>query len=281
MRSAALGDPGDDFRQALSTLDSSAVWSATRTARDLGRADACPLAGAGWTDWISAESDGAGTAFRIRLLPARLHNAFNSAYPVDRNNGPLWGGRGVSVAVSTGVVFEAGRFSAALSPVLLWHQNRAFAIPDTVLPGLSPFAHPWHGESLDWPQRFGPDAFSRIDSGESYARLDLGSWGVGVSTQTRWWGPARRYPLLLSNTAPGWPHAFVETTRPVSLGPLSVGGTMFWGSVKESEYWDGVSDNDRRWFTGFLVQLGLRAARSLTLTVAGTRQDQLHPDGLA
>src|SRR5690625_7055915 len=67
------------------------------------------------------------------------------------------------------------------------------------------------GVRSDAPFRFGPDPFTTFDWGNSYIRAHYKSIEAGLSTEPLWWGPMQRYPLIMSNNAPGVPHAFLGT----------------------------------------------------------------------
>ena len=77
---------------------------------------------------------------------------------------------------------------------------------------------PWYaiGSVLDRPSRRG-SATSRSIASTRDNRLP---WsisrrrGVGISNENQWWGPGISNALILSNNAPGFPHAFVRTAHP-------------------------------------------------------------------
>ena len=156
-----------------------------------------------------ADSDGSGPQWRMR--PVEMRNVVHSAFPVDRSNGTMWGGKGVSSMASAGVDFRWGPLSSAVALNAAVQQNLDFEIQDTLGVNRSPFAYPWHHGWIDWPQRFGDQSFTAIDAGQSYLRVDAGLVSVGVSNENLWWGPAVRYPIVLGNTAPGFPHLLLGT----------------------------------------------------------------------
>lgn len=200
----------------------------------------------------------------VRLLSPELLVVGNSAYPRDWNDGVLWSGRGLSTALSAGVRAQWGALSAAIAPVVTYQSNADFdivAYPDTTR---SEFSYRWRA-GIDAPQRFGTGSFSRIDAGQSYVRVDLRGFGAGFSNENLLWGPARRNPLLLSGTAGGFPHAFLETGRPVDIWVGDLEFQAFWGGLEESEYFDNEPDNDSRMLAGLLVALQPRILEGLTI----------------
>ena len=102
--------------------------------------------------------------------------------------------------------------------------------------GALAFGDPLHPTVIDRPQRFGDSAYSRVDPGQSYVRLDVGKLALGVSTANEWWGPAARYPLILGNNAPGFLHAFVGTSVPVNIWFARAHMRVQWGRLEQSAY---------------------------------------------
>ena len=49
----------------------------------------------------------------LSAAPADQRITLNSAYPLDRNNGALWAGRGLSTAVNAGLSVKSGNFEIA------------------------------------------------------------------------------------------------------------------------------------------------------------------------
>lgn len=210
----------------------------------------------------------AADGLQVELLP--VHGLFyvNQNYASDRNNGALWTGRGPSAQVGTGVALRWGPVSAAFAPRIAYQRNGDFATLPTGIQGFSPYVHRWHGRRIDWPQRFGPEPFWTADPGQSYVRIDAWGAALGVSTENLWWGPARRYPILLSNTAPGFPHVFLGTSRPVDVWIGHLAGEMLWGRLSESDYFDDNPANDHRLFAGLVLAFEPRGLPGLSLGFA-------------
>ncbi|MBX6363101.1 MAG: hypothetical protein IRZ00_04475 [Gemmatimonadetes bacterium] len=217
----------------------------------------------------------------VRVLPAVSFSELNSAYPLDRDNGALWAGRGVATAVSAGVAVRWGVLTAALAPTIAYQQNRDFETVPVDAPSYSRFANPWHTQGIDWPQRFGADAFWTLDAGQSYIRVDYHGFAVGLSNENLWWGPGRLNSIVLGASAPGFPHLFLGTGRPVNVGIGRLDGELLWGRLAESDYWDGDPTNDRRMFAGIVLGIEPRGLPGLTLGVARAYLEVIPPDGLS
>lgn len=214
---------------------------------------------------------GAARGYRfgpVRVAPAaaRLGLWSNSGYPDDRNNGALWAGRGISASASAGVRVQAGPLSAGVVPVLTYSENRPFAMREAAREGFSPYANPFY--RIDLPQRFGGESYAEAKIGQSYVRLDGFGVAAGVSTENMWVGPGARYSLLMTNTAPGFRHVFLGTTRPIDLWIARVDGEMVLGWLEESEYFDENPANDENRLALWVVTIRPRWLDGLELGFA-------------
>ncbi len=203
----------------------------------------------------------------ITLLPLTLDGYVRSAYPMDRDNGEVWAGRGVSTAVRFGVAGSHGPFHFSLYPAAHWSQNAPFPVADTVVDGRAPEAYPWELASIDWPQRPGEGPQSGLAPGESWIEVRGPSGSrLGIGTERLWWGPTRRYPLLLGNSAPGFVQAYGHTpTLPLGSTRLSVAALV--GQVEESAYFDLDPSNDIKVLTALRVEWWTAPALGLHVAV--------------
>lgn len=289
---AAIGGPGDDYARIAEIAGASPIRP--RLARRISDTPTVLLcrddALLPWTSRHATPRERAGP--HVELLRFGTDWELNTAYPDDRNNGPVWAGKGLSGGVEGGVRFRWGPLTAALAPTLVWQQNDDFEIRDLVFqpdttrppilsppPALSPYANPYYLRAIDLPQRFGEDSFSAVDLGGSYLRLDAGGFAAGVAKENLWWGPGRRNALLMTNTAAGFPHAFAGTSRPVDIGIGRLDAEAVWGQLDESDYFDDIPGNGNRLLTAVLLTyeprwipgLFLGLARSFVFDLDGTR----------
>lgn len=181
----------------------------------------------------------------LRLLPVTSRSYFNSNYPSDKNDGALWAGRGLSTELSAGVSVHWRFLSARFAPTIAWQQNRRFSTP-TAADGVGPSLSSWPGFSIDLPTRMGTEAFWTLDPGQSSVRAEAFNVALGFSTENLWWGPGIRHSVILSNTGPSFPHAFVGTARPLDVKIGQLEAQLLWGHVDESAYFDTDPSNDRR-----------------------------------
>lgn len=217
----------------------------------------------------SANADTAArpiAALAVASLPVRLRSVYNSAYPVDVNNGVLWAGRGASAAASAGLELRFGPVTAGAYPTVAVHQNREFDLAPVQQSGLSPFSYAGH--VIDWPQRHGDDPFRVLDPGSSFVRLDAFGAAIGLSTENLWLGPAQRMPLLLGTSAAGFPHLFLSTGPPADIRIGRLEAHAVWGRLTESDYFDGDPDNQHRLLALFALVFEPAFARGLFIGVS-------------
>jgi hypothetical protein len=207
------------------------------------------------------------TDLELAILPAHLQTSWSQGYPIDRNNGALWGGRGIAAAVTAGIELRFGVLSAGVNPTATFQENQGFELKPVDLPGYTRLINAGHPQTIDWPQRFGFDSYATIDPGQSYVRVDTRPVSFGISHENIWIGPSLRTPLLLSNTASGFPHLFI-TANPIGTPIGKIGVDALWGRLDESDYFDGDESNDHRLLSAITVELEPRGAPGLFLGVS-------------
>ena len=178
---------------------------------------------------------------------------YNSEFAHGWNDGAMWQGRGINHKYSIGGLLKYGPMEISWRPEFGYVQNEDFDLaPDSPF-----FSYPYDlnefAEGLvriDMPQRFGDESYTWFHPGQSWIRLS--QWGAagGVSTANMWIGPARHNPLTMSNNAPGFFHAFLETDGPVTTPIGNVEARMGWGGLRESDYFDDDPSNNLRYITG-------------------------------
>jgi hypothetical protein len=203
--------------------------------------------------------------FELALAPVGTRAVINGAYPRSRNDGMLWAGAGVSATATAGVTLRWGPLSAALRPIAAYQQNADFQTVEVELEGYSRFIYPnWPGR-IDWPQRFGESPFYTLHPGQSFVRIEGLGLRAGFSTENLWWGPALVNPIVMSSTAPGFPHVHLGTARPLGIGLGRVEAELLWGVLTESAHFDGNPDNDERLLAGLVLGFQPRGIPGLSL----------------
>ena len=276
---SGVDDMSADYARLLELRGAAPLrWSAIRRVSSSPTRDFCLDGHA--VPWSQNAMAFAPPPGRLRLVPVQVRAEENSAYAEDRNNGVLWAGRGLSAEATAGVSGRYRSLSAAVVPTVAWQQNRAFQIMPFDQPGLSAFAYSLQPGLIDWPQRFGNRSYATLHPGQSYLRVDVRGFGAGVSTENIWWGPARINPLLMSNTAPGFPHVFLGSSRPVDVGIGTFEGEAIWGRLRESKYFDNDTTNDDRLMAGLVLAFSPAPVRGLTIGLTRAYLETIPPGGL-
>jgi hypothetical protein len=201
----------------------------------------------------------------------------NSAIPFSINDGPVWAGVGTSSRLLIGGQVAAGPFRLILAPEIVSAANDYFLLRDTVRFYAPPvpkdragkgFVFPWYARgpySIDLPTRFGDESISRLDAGQSTAMVEYRGVETGISNENQWWGPGIRNALILSNNAPGFPHAFVRTAKPWKTPIGSVEARLIIGGLTESHWFDTTSNNNVRSLSAFAFSITPRFDKNLVL----------------
>jgi hypothetical protein len=178
----------------------------------------------------------------------------NSAIPFSQNYGAMWAGTGLSTRTLFGAKLEGAHFRIILAPELILSANSDWVLRDPYFyapalpPDRSPYDLPFYvgAYTIDQPLRFGNKSIRRLDPGETTALVTSDRFAFGFSNENEWWGPGIRNAIVLSNNAPGFPHFFLRTARPLHTHFGDVELRWLTGGLKESDYFDTVSTNNVR-----------------------------------
>lgn len=172
----------------------------------------------------------------FRLMPVSLTMQYNSNLPFGINDGAMIPNVGMQTVLSTGVYYKFEKWSIQFQPEIRMAQNKDFE-------GF-PIAHDgstWR-EYYEWlnfmdiPERFGSTSYNSFLPGQSSIRYDAGAVSLGISTENIWWGPGRRNSLIMSNNAPGFFHATINTQKPIATPIGSFEGQLIAGRLQNSGF---------------------------------------------
>lgn len=172
----------------------------------------------------------------IILLPLTMQNQFNTHHPYGWNDGAMIPAKGLQTLISGGIYAKYGMLSVQLRPEFVTAANNYFETfnknhYDVI------FARYYDiYNNIDLPVRFGTKSYTKLYWGQSSIRLNYKSLSFGVSTENLWWGPGIRNSLLMSNTAPGFPHLTLNTTKPIQTGIGSFEGQLIAGRLEGSGF---------------------------------------------
>lgn len=207
---------------------------------------------------------------RLTILGPVFRFVDNSALPFSLNEGTLWAGQGTNIFATIGVAARLGRLHIIVAPEFARSANGLFQVipyPQGDPANRSIWANPFHPppSSIDLPLRFGNRPLQGLYAGQSSVTVDLSAVSVGAATENEWWGPSRRNALVISNNAPGFPHAFARTRDGIRTRVGTFHGEWLLGTLAESDFFDRNPSNDRRSISGLLVSWTSRADSGLTL----------------
>lgn len=168
---------------------------------------------------------GGADSFGFYFISPQLTYVNNSAIPFSQNNGSLWAGKGGSFRALLGFRAETKHLRVVIAPELVesdnadWILRRPgfYAPPPPAARAGGGYVFPYYigPFSIDQPMRFGPDAIRRVDAGQSSVTISMSRIAGGYATENEWWGPGIRNAIVLSDNAPGFPHIFLRTSRPL------------------------------------------------------------------
>lgn len=160
----------------------------------------------------------------------------NTSYPWGANDGAVWAGKGLTSFAQLGAAARWRMFSLRIAPVAFRAENTAFPLMDNGQTGDLAYADGQFPFEIDRPQKFGAQPYTRIELGESEARVDVAGVAAGASTASQWWGPTTIFPYILSNNAGGFPHIFLGTSKPANVGIGTVHTRLVYGQLTQTRY---------------------------------------------
>ncbi|WP_137401921.1 capsule assembly Wzi family protein [Echinicola rosea] len=172
----------------------------------------------------------------VKPLPIFIKSQFNSKYAFGVNDGAMIPNRGLQVLLSGGVYLAYGGLTVQFQPELMSAQNRDYiGFPDKTNGYHYMDYYEWLNTS-DIPERFGTGSYTKFLPGQSSIKYYYRDFSVGISTEMLWWGPGKRNSLLMSNNAPGFLHATIETKRPVKTNIGYFEGQLIAGQLQSSGF---------------------------------------------
>lgn len=211
------------------------------------------------------------------MIPLSGELRLNSGFPYGSNDGAVWSGRGITAVATGGVSTTFGRVSVRFAPVAFVTQNASFDLMNNGQTDLLRYGDGRFPGLVDRPQRFGDEAYGRLDPGYSSARVVLGPAQAGVGTESMVWGPFSEYPFILGTNAPGFLHAFAGTSRPLNVRLAHLHARVLWGRLDQSPYSPVTGSatfrsleepGTRRFASGFVIVAQPRGVPGLELGVS-------------
>lgn len=177
-----------------------------------------------------------GDTLKVQILPAQWKHQINTTIPYGWNDGAMIPSAGYQTMVSAGIYAKYKFLSIQFRPEYVLAQNKAYPGYNGKTAGEWGQWYNLIGNSMDKPERFGEGWYSKFLPGQSSIRLNFHPVSIGLSTENLWWGPALYNSLMMSNTAPGFAHLTLNTTRPVKTWIGSFEGQLVAGRLEGSGY---------------------------------------------
>lgn len=201
-----------------------------------------------WTRKHQSEVFDFGYSFKAGVYNPSLLMTTNSTVPYGENNEAAWYGRGLNTEIKGGFWITSDYVTLTFRPHLVQQQNSDFEEPrfiPTDENGNRLFVAEAIGGIIDRPFRFGDNSFGTVDLGHSSVRLHYKMIEAGLSNEPLWWGGNVKYPLLISNNAPGMKHFFFGTREPLRIPYVGKFEFKWMGAFPDdSDYF--VPDEDTR-----------------------------------
>lgn len=164
----------------------------------------------------------------------------NSSLPYGYNDESLYPAIGLQQRFTAGVLFETKDILIRLQPEWVNAENKpGMGLLPPATNSLGNYYGRYFamlGNRIDMPSQFGDQRLSKIYAGQSAIQYKLAGFAAGISTENIWWGPARYNALIMGNNAPGFLHATIKTTEPLSTPIGKLEAQLLFGQLKESGF---------------------------------------------
>jgi|JI6StandDraft_1071083.scaffolds.fasta_scaffold01538_7 hypothetical protein len=201
----------------------------------------------------------------VQILPLSWQQQYHSHPYYAWNNGSMIPAKGYQSMLSAGLFAKYGPFSIQLNPDFVFATNDEFNEVST------------HYGPADLPVRFGNNSYSRFSWGQSSIRLNFDPVSIGISNENLWWGPGIQNSILMSNTAPGFKHLTLNTTKPVKTPIGSIEAQILAGRLEGSGYTPALT-NEWRYLSGMVFSYQPRWFNGLFLGM--TRSFQINNENM-
>lgn len=177
--------------------------------------------------------------FSINLINLNSVNGFGFGPPYLENS-PLIVSKGLQSSINTGFVANIGPIYLQFSPEFFYSKNSFYetGVVKTY--------------STEFLERYGIKSFKKVLLGQSSAKLNFGSFSVGISNENIWWGPGQFNSLIFSYNAFGFKHLTLNTIKPAKTFLGNFEGQIILGRLEGSEFFFKPNEYDEsRYLNGF------------------------------
>ncbi len=206
----------------------------------------------------------------FNFLELEMASSLNTTYSRSFNDGPIWKGKGLTNELWFGFQFKEKAFNVTFFPSLFWSQNRTFDLAQ-VGNGSNPYNYQFaFGRGIDFVQRYGDDSFYKFNLGQTEIAFRKRYLQAAIGFNNFTLGPSSHHSILMSNNGGGFPHINLGTNEilPLRYKSTDLGGLelqLIYGLLKESDFFDTLSTNDRRYFNALSMGYSIPYYRNLTI----------------
>ena len=172
----------------------------------------------------------------IKLLPIVSKLQYVGDHPYDWNDGAMIPAKGAQQYLNAGLNLKWKKVELQIAPEFVAAQNlsfEGFAVDMDPLQWKDYYRFYNH---IELPERFGDKAFTRVFAGQSYLKYNFKNTAVQFSTANKWWGPAYRNALILSNNAGGFPHLSIANQAPIQTKIGAFNYEFIWGQLRNGNW---------------------------------------------
>ncbi len=170
---------------------------------------------------------------RVSWRGGQVEAQLNGAFPIARDDGASWNGRGIGARVIPVLAGQWGVLRFRLAPELWWTENRPFGLAPS---SPTPYSDVAKGNSIDLPQRFGPTPLGRTDPGESHVAIQWRGMRLAATTGALRAGTGSEQSILLQGGQGGFPRleAGIPGGLQTPIGRFS--GALGWGRLSQTAW---------------------------------------------
>ncbi len=192
----------------------------------------------------------------LMLLPLGMGMQLGSDNPYPEV-GKFIQAKGYQQWMSAGFFGSFGSLSIQFQPELIYSKN------DNYEPSV--YLNKGIGYGVEYVEKFGEGAYTKLLLGQSSIRLNYGAFSLGASTENIWWGPGQYNSLLFSNNAFGFQHLTLNTRKPAKtflgsfegqliLGKLENFASLVRDGKEDWRYVNGITFSYQpKWIPGFFL----------------------------
>ena len=173
----------------------------------------------------------------IQLTQEGVHWQTNSDLPIGVNDGSLFPSVGMQQRFTLGLNIHWRGFSLQLQPeyVIADNKDPVGFQSDPADGNYWAKYYLYNVNKIDNFSRMGTETISRFYLGQTSFKFHTKNLSIGVSNENLWWGPGIKTSLVLTNNAPGFLHASINSRNPIPTNWGNIEFQAVFGQLKNVE----------------------------------------------